>query len=90
MIPEELNKQDLALAHRVEGRQFHVRLGATACATPGVPHDGSVGGFDEVTDRLQYVGVPDLADLLELANDRLPTYKWARLRPTLRVPHDDV
>ena len=82
--------EDPALAHREDERQLHVRLRAVACATPDVPHDDSVAGVDEVADRFRGVGVPGLAELLELAHDGLPTYVGPRLRPTLRGPHDDV
>src|SRR3954465_2574372 len=55
-----------------------------------MPHDNSVGSIDEVANRLQCVVVPGLADLLELAHDRVPTHEWALFRPTLGGPHDGV
>ena len=50
---------------------------------PDLPHDNMIGDVDEVADRFNYVGVPGLAELLELAHDGLPTHKRARLRPAL-------
>ena len=50
----------------------------------------SVANIHVVADHFHGVGVPGLARLLELAHDRLPTYKRPWLRPALRGPHDDV
>src|SRR2546421_3793470 len=81
---------DPALAHRVDARHRQVRLRAVAHATPDGPQNNSVGGVDEVANQFEGVGIPGLAHLLELAHDRLPTYVWPRLRPSLRGPPDDA
>src|SRR5215217_2741031 len=52
--------------------------------------NNSIANVDEVTDRFSGVGVPRLAQLLELAHDRLPAEVRPRLRPILSHPHDRV
>src|SRR5688572_2522830 len=90
MVPEELDENDPAIAHRNDVRELDVRLRAMARSTPEHPHSDSVTNVDEVAGQFHGVGLPGLAELLELTHDRLPTYKGAGLRPALRGSHDDV
>src|SRR3954454_23311385 len=82
MVREELHTEDLALAQGVDVRVLHVGLGATAFATPDEPRRNAVANIDEVADLFKGVGIPRVAELLDLAPDRLPTYVGSRLRPT--------
>src|SRR5215204_1066886 len=76
-------------------RTVQTPVNSTAASGPclrhaRVPHDNSIANVDEVTDRFSGVGVPRLAQLLELAHDRLPAEVRPRLRPILSHPHDRV
>jgi hypothetical protein len=61
-----------------------------ACCTPDEPHGNSVASVAEVADQFEGVGIPGLAQLLQLAHDRIPTCVRSRLRPTFRGPPDDA
>ena len=51
MVPEELNEDGLAIAHRGNGGELQAQLGAVACAMRDLPNDNSVARVDDVADR---------------------------------------
>ena len=90
MIPEVLDREDPALADRLEHRHFHIGLWSLSLPPPKDSHGNPVANVDEITDRLDGVALPCLAHLRELAHDRLSAEVRAWLRPTLNHPDDHV
>src|SRR5438270_6202556 len=88
VIPEILDDRDPASAQRVDGRPLQCKSRAVACGTPDARHYYSISSVNEI--RFGCVGLPGLAELLELPHDRLQTHERPRLRPTLRVAGDHV
>jgi hypothetical protein len=74
VIPEEVQRDDLALTRRKDVRHLQISLRAMPCPTPDLPHGNSVANNDEVAGRYQRIGVPGLACLQPLAmTASLPT-----------------
>ena len=90
VVREIFDSENLALADRIDLSPLQVSIRATAPAMPNETHRDPVASRSEVADRFYLVGVPGLAEMLELTHDRLPTYKRAWLGPPLRRPHDGV
>jgi hypothetical protein len=90
VIPEVLEAEDPAFAHRIDNGELEVGLDTMAYAAPDRPDENSVSNVDEVGDHFQYVVVPKLARLAKLAQDSLLPDVRAWLRPSFGVSQDDV
>src|SRR5262249_20226394 len=66
VVPETLQVEDPALAHREDISHLQVRLRAMACATPTHPDGNSLAGVDEVAEQFKCVVIKGLAELLPL------------------------
>ena len=90
VVPEELQKNDLALAYRVDARHLQVSVRTAPCAMPDEPHRNAIAKIDEFADELSGVSVPCVAELLQEVHDGVAAHLRPWLRPTFRVPHDPV
>src|SRR6188472_3649466 len=89
MIPEVFDQEDLSVSQCGDGGVFHLEFRALAFATRHLSRDDPVASIDDA-DRLECeIPIPGFGDLLPLTQDRLTTYDWRWLRPTVEAANDD-